>query len=47
MDFERFENKEPGQITEAVLRQASSSDIKQIFAGGYSPNLCAKKEDAI
>lgn len=47
MDFERFENREPGQITEAVLRQASSSDIKQIFAGGYSPNLCAKKEDAI
>ncbi len=41
--FEHLVNKEPGQITETVLRKVNAHDIQQIFRGGYSPFLCPEK----
>ena len=40
--FESLENKEPGQITETVLKKTKPADVKQIFNGGYSPYACVR-----
>ena len=44
--FEHLDKKEPGQIAETVLKQTNSANVKQIFRGGYHPELCLGSSEA-